>query len=66
MTKMKTKRAAAKRFSLTASGKVRRSHAYHRHNFSHRSRKTKRRTRGTTIASPPDVKLIRRMLPYGA
>lgn len=66
MTKMKTKRAAAKRFKLTATGKIRRAHAYHRHNFSHLSRKTKRRTRGTTIASESDAKLIRKMLPYGA
>ncbi len=66
MTKMKTKRAAAKRFSLTGTGKVRRAHAFHSHNFSHLSRKTKRRTRGTTIASPADTRLIKRMLPYGA
>ena len=66
MSKLKTKRAAAKRIKLTATGKIRRAHAYHRHNFSHLSRKTKRRTKGTTIASPADAKLIRRMLPYGA
>ncbi|GBD42910.1 50S ribosomal protein L35 [bacterium HR40] len=66
MPKLKTRRSAAKRFRFTASGKVRRAHAYHRHNFSHRSRKTKRGTRGTTIAAAADAKLIRRMLPYGA
>ena len=31
MPKMKTKRSAAKRFSLTGTGKVKRAAAYHRH-----------------------------------
>ncbi len=65
MSKLKTKKAAAKRFRLTARGKIRRAHAYHRHNFTHRSRKTKRATRGTTLLAPSDVQLIRPLLPYG-
>ena len=31
MPKMKTKRSAAKRFSFTGTGKVKRAAAYHRH-----------------------------------
>ena len=65
MAKLKTKRAAAKRFKFTATGKIKRAHAYHRHNFEHRSRKTKRATRGTTLLAPGDIKLVRPMLPYG-
>ncbi len=65
MPKMKTKRSAAKRFSFTGSGKVKRNHAYHRHNMTDKSQKSKVGTRGTTIATEGDAKLIRMMLPYG-
>ena len=65
MSKLKTKRAAAKRFRFTGTGKIRRAHAYHRHNFTHRSRKTKRATRGTAIMAPSDAGIVRPLLPYG-
>lgn len=65
MPKMKTKRSAAKRFSFTGSGKVKRNHAFHRHNLTHKSQTSKVGTRGTTIAADGDAKLIKLMLPYG-
>nr|BAL56485.1 50S ribosomal protein L35 [uncultured Alphaproteobacteria bacterium] len=65
MAKLKTKRAAAKRFKFTATGKIKRAHAYHRHNFEHRSRKQKRATKGTALVDPADARLVRLMLPYG-
>jgi large subunit ribosomal protein L35 len=65
MPKMKSKRSAAKRFSFTATGKVKRNHAFHRHNLTHRSQASKVGTRGTAIAAPGDSKLIKLMLPYG-
>jgi large subunit ribosomal protein L35 len=65
MPKMKSKRSAAKRFSFTGTGKVKRNHAFHRHNLTHRSQASKVGTRGTAIAAPGDSKLIKLMLPYG-
>ena len=51
MPKMKSKRSAAKRFSFTGSGKVKRNHAFHRHNMTHKSQASKVGTRGTAVAS---------------
>jgi len=65
MPKLKTKRSAAKRFGFTGSGKVTRNHAFHRHNFTDMPKKAKLRTRGTSIVADADVKMIKRMLPYG-
>lgn len=42
MPKMKTRRGAAKRFKLTASGKLKRNKANHRHMLVRRSNKAKR------------------------
>lgn len=64
MTKLKTKRAAAKRFSLTATGKVKRSHAYHRHNLTGKPKSAKMRHRKTAYLSPGDAKLVRLMIPH--
>lgn len=64
MPKMKTHRGAAKRFSLTKSGKVKRAKAYKRHIL---TKKTTKRTRGlrqTGYASEPDAKVIKRLIPY--
>jgi large subunit ribosomal protein L35 len=65
MTKLKTKRAAAKRFGFTGSGKVKRNHAYHRHQLTHKAKKLKVKQRGTRVVAASDAKMIRRMLPYG-
>ena len=45
MPKMKTRRGAAKRFKLTASGKLKRNKANHRHMLVRRSNKAKRKMR---------------------
>lgn len=66
MPKLKTKRSAAKRFSFTGTGKIKRKHAYHRHNFTDKPKSAKMRHRGTTLVDPVDTGLIRRMLPYGS
>ena len=47
MPKLKTKSGAKKRFSLTASGKVKGSPAFLSHNLRKRSQKMKRQARGT-------------------
>ncbi len=64
MTKLKTKRAAAKRFSLTGTGRVRRNQANHRHNMTQKAQKTKVGQRGTVIASDADKKMIKLMIPH--
>jgi len=65
MPKMKTNRAAAKRFKLTGTGKVRRRHAYLRHINTHMTRKRKRQLRSPALVSPADERNIKRLLPYG-
>ena len=66
MSKLKTKRSAAKRFRFTGTGKVKRNHAYHRHNFTDKPKQAKMRHRKSAIVSASDVALVKRMLPYGA
>jgi large subunit ribosomal protein L35 len=65
MSKLKTKRAAAKRFRFTGKGKVVRNHAYHRHQLTHKAKKVKVGQRGSVVVADGDAKLIKRMLPYG-
>jgi len=62
MPKVKTKRGAAKRFSVTGSGKVKRGRAYHRHQLSAKTRKQKRNLGKMTTVAPSDVKAIKRIL----
>jgi large subunit ribosomal protein L35 len=64
MPKVKTRRAAAKRFGKTASGKFTRAHAFKRHRLINRTSKRKRRLTGTEVASPADQPKLKRMLPY--
>ncbi|NUN16086.1 MAG: 50S ribosomal protein L35 [Myxococcales bacterium] len=65
MPKMKSKRAAAKRFSFTASGLVKRNKAYKRHILTKKSRKRKRNLRHSGILGPMDATHVNQMLPYG-
>jgi large subunit ribosomal protein L35 len=62
MPKLKSNRSAVKRFRLTASGKVRRNHAFVRHLLTHKTRKRKRQLRHSTLASSVDVKRIKRLI----
>jgi large subunit ribosomal protein L35 len=65
MPKMKTKRGAAKRFRLTASGKVKRSRAFKRHILTSKSTKRKRHLDMDTLIHKADARSVRTMLPYG-
>ena len=65
MPKMKSKSSAKKRFSYTASGKVRMNPAKKRHNLSKRSNSMKRKARGSRIMSDADAPVVRKYLPYG-
>ena len=62
--KIKTHRGAAKRFKRTKSGKFLRGKAFKQHILSSKSKKRKRRLRGTTTVADVDVAKLRRMLPY--
>ncbi|MCS5624067.1 MAG: 50S ribosomal protein L35 [Candidatus Marinimicrobia bacterium] len=62
MPKMKTRRGAAKRFKLTASGRIKRNKANHRHMLIRRSNKAKRKMRQGAIVGAGDRKNVRRML----
>ena len=51
MGKVKTHKASAKRFSVTASGKVKMGHCHHRHNTALKTSKRKRHLRQGAILS---------------
>ena len=64
MPKMKTKKAVAKRCSVTPSGKVKTTQANTQHRMRNRAQSALRRQRGTTIISEHLWSNIKRMLPY--
>ena len=64
MPKMKTNRAAAKRFKVTGTGKIVRARANKSHILTKKSPKRKRRLRQTTVVDAINVKSLRKMLPY--
>ena len=64
MPKLKTNRAAAKRFKKTASGGFKRSRSHLRHILTKKSSKRKRHLRGTTMVHGTDVNRLRQMLPH--
>ncbi len=65
MPKLKSKSSAKKRFSFTASGKVRRNFACKNHMLRRRSQKMKRNARGTEIMAAVNARMVRKYLPYG-
>jgi large subunit ribosomal protein L35 len=60
--KLKSNRAARKRFKLTASGKVKRGHATKRHLLTKKASGRKRGLRKSTLVSDADKANVRRML----
>ena len=64
MPKMKTKSGAKKRFSVTASGRVKAGQAGKRHGMIKRSRKFIRNASGTTILCAADEKIVKKYMPY--
>ncbi|OGQ80944.1 MAG: 50S ribosomal protein L35 [Deltaproteobacteria bacterium RIFOXYA12_FULL_58_15] len=62
--KMKTKRAAAKRYRVTGKGKIKTGRKGHRHILTGKSRKQKNHTRGTRILGPSDEAKAKSLLPY--
>ena len=64
MPKMKTCRAAAKRFKKTGTGKLKRNKAYKSHILTKKSAKRKRNLRNPTITDDSNVKNMKKILPY--
>ena len=65
MPKLKTNKAAAKRFKITKSGKWKKRSAGRGHLLGKKTRKSKRKLRQSSYVSSVDLKKIRRLLPYG-
>lgn len=64
MPKIKTKRAAAKRLTRTASGKLKRSRGWKRHKLESKTPKRKRRLRKAALIAPADQRRIDALVPY--
>jgi large subunit ribosomal protein L35 len=65
MPKLKTHKGAAKRFRLTATGKVKRGHSHARHILTKKTAKRKRNLDIDALVAKADEKPVKRMLPYG-
>ncbi|MBC5685247.1 50S ribosomal protein L35 [Roseburia sp. AM51-8] len=64
MPKIKTKRAAAKRFSTTGTGKLKRNKAYKSHILTKKTTKRKRNLRKAAMTDATNVKNMKKVLPY--
>ena len=66
MPKMKTRRAAAKRFKAVGNGKFKRKRANLRHILEKMPTDAKKRAGKTDYVNESDVARVKRMLPYAA
>ncbi len=64
MPKQKTHRGAAKRFSLTKSGKIKRAKAYRNHIMASKSPKQKRVLRLGGLVDSTEAKRVKQLIPY--
>lgn len=62
MPKVRTHKAAAKRFDLTASGKAKCHNAFRSHLLSKKSSKRKRNLRAKSVVDVTDLERVKRML----
>lgn len=65
MPKLKTNRAAKKRFHFTGRGKVKRKRAYLRHILTSKGQRRKRHLRRGALVESVDKREVKRLLPYG-
>ena len=63
--KIKTNRAAAKRYRVTGGGAVKIGRKGKRHCLSNKARKRKRQLRGTLLLGPTDEAMAKSLVPYG-
>ena len=64
MPKVKTSRAAAKRFKKTGTGQLKRMKAYKSHILTKKSAKRKRNLRQATMTDSTNAKVMKKILPY--
>ena len=64
MPKLKTKKAAAKRFSKTANGNLKRNKAFKSHILTKKTTKRKRNLRKAAMTNSTNVKNMKKILPY--
>ena len=64
MPKLKTNRAAAKRFKKTGPGKLKRNKAYKRHILTKKTTKKKRDLRKAAMMDKTNEKVMKKILPY--
>ena len=64
MPKLKTRKAVAKRVSVTGTGKIKRTKANKQHILTKKSAKRKRNLRHATLVDVTNVKAMRKELPY--
>jgi large subunit ribosomal protein L35 len=64
MPKLKTRKAAAKRYKLTGNNNFLRRHAYKGHLLMKKSNRQKRKLSQVILVNPNDIKAIKLMLPY--
>lgn len=64
MPKLKTNRAAAKRFKKTGTGKLKRNKAYKSHILTKKTAKKKRELRKATMMDKTNEKVMKKILPY--
>lgn len=64
MPKIKTNRAAAKRFKKTGTGKLKRNKAYKSHILTKKTTKRKRNLRKSAVTDSTNEKNMKKVLPY--
>jgi large subunit ribosomal protein L35 len=64
MPKIKTRKAASKRFTITGGGKIKRACAFKNHKLNGKSRKTKRNLRHGGYVSEQEAKVVQKLIPY--
>lgn len=64
MPKQKTHSSSKKRFKKTGTGKIKRGQAYKKHILSKKTTKRKRKLRQIVVASDPDTRRIKELIPY--
>ena len=62
MPKVKTRRAAAKRFKVTAKGRLKRKHAYHNHILTKKEKKRKRNLAKMAVVHEADEPRMKKLL----
>ena len=64
MPKLKTRKAASKRYKVTGNNNFLRRHAFKGHLLMKKSNRQKRKLSQVILVNPNDIKAIKLMLPY--